>query len=122
MDNYTINGNYDLEFTDDGYLSLSVDTESFKERLKFDLESNSNWAFRDTLGCDWILENNTGMLQQKGINDFIEGYLKVKISSYQEVSSIESFRIEVDPYSREGTITIILKLVTGQITELEVNI
>lgn len=96
MDIYStvaITDNFDIEFTDNGFVRMSENSQAVADRLKLELSSNSNWVLDNSLGMDWVNDDNNGMLQIKNPEAIIVMSLEKKINEIAGVKEVVSISL-----------------------------
>lgn len=89
----TLSNDFDIVFTDNGFISISENSSAVADRLKMELSSNSNWLLDETLGMNWVDKYSTGLLQVKNPEPIIVMALERKISSISGVKEIVSISL-----------------------------
>lgn len=89
----TLSDNFDIAFTENGFVSISEKSSAVADRLKVELSSNSNWSLDDTLGMNWVDKYSTGLLQVKDPEPIIVMALERKINSISGVKEIVSISL-----------------------------
>lgn len=92
----TCSDNFDIVFTDDGFVSVEDTTHSsLANMLKLDFVSNDDWVLDPELGVHWLSAKNDGLLQVKGSEIEIISSIQRKllgIKGVKEISNVEIAR------------------------------
>lgn len=90
----TCSNNYDLVFTDDGLISVEMETGSaIANMLKLDFASNDDWPLDPALGLHWLSPDNDGLMQVKGSEVQIVSAIQRKLLSIEGIRQIKEIEI-----------------------------
>lgn len=90
----TCSDNYDLVFTDDGLISVEMETGSaIANMLKLDFASNDDWPLDPALGLHWLSPDNDGLMQVKGSEVQIVSAIQRKLLSIEGIRQIKEIEI-----------------------------
>lgn len=92
-DTVAVTDNFDVEFTDDGFIKMNKESSAVADRVKFEIASNDSWRLDLTLGINWVDEDGTGLLQYKGAEPAIVSALEKKLSSINGVKEIKEITL-----------------------------
>ncbi|MGL5716974.1 MAG: hypothetical protein ACRCX2_28420 [Paraclostridium sp.] len=114
MSGATCSDKYDFVLTNDGMLSVEVETASaLASILKLDMNSNNDWDLDEDLGIHWVSADNTGLLQVKGSEAQMISAIHRKLIRTEGVRDVESIEISKG-LNRKIYMKVVVIAVTGE--------
>lgn len=113
-----VSEDFDIVITDNGMIKIDDGSSAVRDRLLFEISSNSNWKYDNSLGINWIDKYGTGLLQIKNAEPAIVNALEKKLNTISGVKEIKS--ITLSPRGDRGLSAIIVVL-TYNNEEIEIR-
>lgn len=113
-----ISEDFDIVITDNGMIKIDDGSSAVRDRLLFEISSNSNWKYDNSLGINWVDKYGTGLLQIKNAEPAIVNALEKKLNTISGVKEIKS--ITLSPLGDRGLSAIIVVL-TYNNEEIEIR-
>lgn len=113
-----VSEDFDIVITDNGMIKIDDGSSAVRDRLLFEISSNSNWKYDNSLGINWVDKYGTGLLQIKNAEPAIVNALEKKLNTISGVKEIKS--ITLSPRGDRGLSAIIVVL-TYNNEEIEIR-